>query len=95
VIGHFIPLVLHVPDNGFPSDHVLLTSAIASIIFPFNRGTSTAAWIVAVLVGVSRVYVGVHHPIDIIGSMVISAIVSTCVYLFLWQKKIKSKPTKS
>lgn len=95
VVGHFTPLVSHAPDNGFPSDHVLLISAIASIIFPFSKRTSAGIWIIAVLVGISRVYVGIHHPIDIVGSVAIATAVSACVYLYLWKKKIIQKPTKS
>src|SRR5262245_13872365 len=37
VATHVPPLIPHEPDNGFPSDHVLLISAIASLIFPFSR----------------------------------------------------------
>ena len=95
VVGHFTPLIPHTPDNGFPSDHVLLISAIASIIFPFSRRTSAGIWFIAFLVGVSRVYVGIHHPVDVIGSMAITAAVSACVYLYLWKKKMIRKPTKS
>lgn len=80
VVGHFVPLVPHAPDNGFPSDHMLLVSAIASVIFPFSRRWSSVAWAVAVLVGAARVYVGVHHPIDVIGSAVIAIIVSAPAY---------------
>lgn len=95
VVGHFAPLIPHAPDNGFPSDHVLLTSAIASIIFPFSKKISAGIWAMATLVGISRVYVGIHHPVDIIGSLVISAAVATCVYLYLWKKLITLKPTKN
>jgi undecaprenyl-diphosphatase len=80
VVGHFIPLVPHAADNGFPSDHTLLVSAIASIIFPFDRKTSAAVWVIAILVGLSRVYVGIHHPIDIVGSIVISIAASAVAY---------------
>ena len=80
VAGHFVPLIPHDPDNGFPSDHVLLVSAIASLIFPFNKKISAGVWIVAILVGISRVYVGIHHPVDIVGSIVISVVVSAAAY---------------
>lgn len=76
VVGHFTPLIPHDPDNGFPSDHVLLVSAMASIIFPFNKKISAVIWAMAVLIGVSRVYVGIHHPIDILGSVVIAVGIS-------------------
>ncbi len=72
VAGHFNPLIQHKADNGFPSHHMLLAGAIAAIIFPFNRRLSIGLWILAIFVGFSRVYAGVHHIVDIIGSLIIS-----------------------
>src|SRR3979409_1476675 len=40
VAGHFIPLIPHEPDNGFPSDHVLLCAGIAALIYPSSRSLS-------------------------------------------------------
>ncbi len=91
VAGHFTPLIPHDPDNGFPSDHVLLVSAIASIIYPFSKKASAMVWAIAVLVGVSRVYVGIHHPIDVIGSVGISIVISWFVFLIL-NKFIQRSP---
>lgn len=93
VTNHFTPLVPHSPDNGFPSDHVLLVSAIASVIFPFDKKTSMMIWFIALLVGISRVYVGIHHSIDIVGSAVISASVSIFFYFVFksMMHKINSK----
>ena len=88
VVGHFTPLIPHAPDNGFPSDHVLLVSAIASLIFLFNKKVSVGIWVIAALVGISRVYVGIHHPVDIVGSVVISIVVSTLAY-FVFIRFIK------
>src|SRR3972149_11554511 len=31
------PLIPHVADNGFPSDHILLVSAIAAILFVYDK----------------------------------------------------------
>ena len=39
VVGNFTPLISHSVDNGFPSDHVLLASAIASILYFFSKKT--------------------------------------------------------
>jgi undecaprenyl-diphosphatase len=72
VVGHFTPLITHAPDNGFPSDHMLLASAIASIIFAYNKKLGVVAWVIAFVVGASRVLAGVHHWIDILGSAVIA-----------------------
>ena len=83
VSGHFIPLIKHAADNGFPSDHALLSFALASLIFVFDRKLGTLAFLIGILVGYSRVYVGVHSPLDIIGSFVISVIVAALVKYFL------------
>jgi len=91
VAGHFLPLIPHDPDNGFPSDHTLLASAAAMVIFYFNRKIGTLLLILAALVGVARVMAGVHNPIDIIGSIVISIVVSLLVYEFIMPAVIKSK----
>jgi len=75
IAGHFIPLIPHLPDNGFPSDHVLLASALAMVIFYYNCKIGILLWIITLLIGISRVLAGVHHPIDIFGSIIISIIV--------------------
>lgn len=71
VVGHFIPLIQHAADNGFPSDHVLLTGAVAAIIWFYNKKLSGVLWFLAFLIGATRVLAGVHHAADIIGSIVI------------------------
>jgi len=71
-VDHFVPLIPHKANNGFPSDHVLWSAAIAAIIFPSNRYLSVVLWILTTAVGASRVYVGVHHVIDIVGSVAIA-----------------------
>jgi len=83
VAGHFSPLIPHDPDNGFPSDHTLLASAVAMVILYFNRKMGMLLVMLAVLVGMSRVMAGVHHPMDIIGSIVISVGVSLLAHLFI------------
>ena len=82
-IGHFTPLIPHDPDNGFPSDHTLLSSATASIVFFYNRKMSALLWILTALVGASRVYTGLHHPLDIITSILIAATISYLVWRFV------------
>lgn len=74
VVGHFAPLIPHDPDNGFPSDHTLLIALAAAVVYPYNRKISAILWLMTVLVGISRVYVGVHHPVDVIGSILIAMI---------------------
>jgi undecaprenyl-diphosphatase len=91
VVGHFTPLIAHAPDNGFPSDHMLLTCAIASILFVYNKKLGVIAWIIAFIIGASRVFVGVHHWIDIVGSVVIVVCVMWLVKRYVLPEIAKTK----
>ncbi len=91
VVGNFTPLVPHAPDNGFPSDHALLSSALAALVFVFNKKKGVVTGILALLIGYFRVASGVHHWVDIIGSFVISAFTAASVYLVLSRYKKENK----
>jgi undecaprenyl-diphosphatase len=71
VVRGFTPIIPHAQDNGFPSDHTLLGAAIAFAIFRFNKKLGLLLLYLTILVGVARVLSGVHHSIDIAGSIVI------------------------
>ena len=83
VVLGFEPLISHTPDNGFPSDHVLLLGTLASIMLFFNRKWSIPLWIITLLVGISRVYAGVHHVVDIGGSILIALLSATYAYAII------------
>lgn len=83
VVGHFKPLISHVADNGFPSDHVLLSSALAMVIFYYKHKAGLIILILAVLIGIARILVGVHHSVDIWGSIIIAVLVSLTVYYLI------------
>jgi undecaprenyl-diphosphatase len=82
VAGNFTPLVPHDVTNGFPSDHMLLGAAVAAIIFRFNKKLGAGLFTLALLIGGARVYAGVHHVMDIIGSIAIVACVFFLASLF-------------
>ena len=83
VVEHIKPLIPHIADNGFPSDHMRLTMAIASVIFVYNRRLGIILAIIAICVGTARVLAGVHHTEDILGSSVISIISTYVAFLFI------------
>ena len=95
VVEHFSPLIPHKPSNGFPSDHVLWSAATAAIILPSNKYLSLLLWVLTILVGASRVHVGVHHPIDIVGSIAIAILVAFIVYLIIRRTKLFRNSTNS
>lgn len=83
VVLHIKPLIDHAMSNGFPSDHTLISVAIAMVLFAFNKKWGITASVLAVIVGISRMYVRVHWPIDILGSFVIGIFVGLGVYFLL------------
>lgn len=91
IVGHFQPLIPHIADNGFPSDHMLLSSAIASILFVHNKKIGVLAWIIAFVVGFSRVSAGLHHWIDVMGSGLIAILVMVFVKTYIFPHIVKMK----
>lgn len=74
VQGHFVPLISHAADNGFPSDHTLLAAFLGFAVWTWRRYWGGLLLMVALLIGLSRMYVGIHHSWDILGSFVIAGI---------------------
>lgn len=84
VVGNFVPLVSHAADNGFPSDHTILSAACAALLWPFSRRWSLVGWLIAILVGASRVAAGVHHSIDIVGSLMIAVVAAFVAWKWIY-----------
>ncbi len=62
-------------DKSFPSGHT--TAAFASMVPVFLLGKKRVSWtalIFAVLMGVSRIYLVVHYPSDVLGGLIIGTI---------------------
>lgn len=74
VTQHVTPLFPHAADNGFPSDHALLTSFLGFTVLAYSKKVGGLLLLIAVAVGAARVAAHVHSPIDIVGSFVFSAI---------------------
>jgi undecaprenyl-diphosphatase len=90
VVGHFVPLIDHAPDNGFPSDHAALTMFLAMVIFPYDRKLALLLTGIALVVGFARVLAGVHHIQDIFGGAVI-AMVAVLMAWFVIQRFVRPK----
>lgn len=84
--GGFVPLIPHVADNGFPSDHMLLASAVAAVIFRFEKKWGILLFVLACAVGISRVLAGVHHFVDILGGVIAAIFAAYVVHCYMSQK---------
>lgn len=83
-------LVSHAPDTSFPSDHTTFLFSIA-IFLLFARQTRVLGAVLCLLSsigGVSRVYIGVHFPLDILGAAVVGGASSLFVLLLFYKTRI-------
>jgi undecaprenyl-diphosphatase len=67
------------PSPSFPSAHAANTFAFAFVIFTEYKRVGAALFAVALVVSYSRVYVGVHYPLDAVGGAVWGVLVGICV----------------
>jgi undecaprenyl-diphosphatase len=54
-------------DHSFPSGHAATSFAAATVLTAFAPRLAPAWFVLALAIGFSRVYVGVHYPLDIVG----------------------------
>ena len=66
VTYHFTPLISESLHDSFPSGHALLYFALATCIFFMNKKAGWWAFGIAVVMGIGRVFVGVHYPVDVL-----------------------------
>ena len=85
-------IVARADDFSFPSGHTTNSLACAWVLFrraPKKWGVP--ALILALLIALSRLYVGIHYPTDILGGLVIG-IGSACFAMWLVPKLEKKFP---
>ena len=70
-------------EYSLPSNHAANAAAVVASASIAQRAVLPGAMIVAALVGVSRVYLGVHYPIDIVFGWVFGALCGTLIQLLL------------
>ena len=79
-------------DFSFPSGHTTNSLACAWVLFRrAPRKWGVAALVLAILISMSRLYVGIHYPTDVLGGAVIG-ICSACLALWLVPKLEKKFP---
>jgi undecaprenyl-diphosphatase len=89
VISKAVPLIQHAADNGFPSDHTLLSALVAFVVFRYSKLWGSILLVLTLLVGGSRIVAKVHSPLDVIGAIAIAGV--GCLLSMPLEKWIGSK----
>src|ERR671937_1339050 len=75
------PLVTAPHDASFPSGHAATSFAAATVLTFARPRWAPAFYLLALAIGFSRVYVGVHYPLDIVGGAVLGVVVAVALRL--------------
>jgi undecaprenyl-diphosphatase len=74
---HDVHLLLpHDPNASFPSDHTTGAISIAVALWSYNRKLGIPLFILGILIGFSRIWVGHHYPTDVLSGVVIGTLVA-------------------
>ncbi len=87
-----VALAIPMPSSySFPSGHTGSSFAAASGIFAFNKKIGIPALAVALLVGLSRMYLFVHFPTDVLAGAVLGILCAFATYLIFTKTQFDRK----
>jgi undecaprenyl-diphosphatase len=87
------PLV-HVPHGGsFPSGHTTIAFACATVLAAAAPRAAPFLYLLALAIGFSRIYVGVHWPLDVLGGIVLGT--ATALLLLAAARRLSARPRRS
>jgi undecaprenyl-diphosphatase len=72
-------LVSHAADPSFPSEHLMVASAVCWTFLGERRGLAVILLLATALLAFARVFVGVHYPADVAAGFALGFVVSTVV----------------
>lgn len=70
-------------DKSFPSGHTTAAfSAMTAVFLVGNKRISWLAFLFGILMGISRIYLGVHYPSDVLGGILVG-LFAGCAAVFI------------
>lgn len=64
-------LIEHSSDKSFPSDHTTVAFALGMSLWFFKREWGKGSLIMAFLIGLGRIFCGLHYPLDVVTGAVL------------------------
>lgn len=84
--------LVHLPSNpSFPSGHAATSFACALLLATVAPRLAPAFFALAAAIAYSRLYVGVHYPLDVLGGAALGLAVATAL-LLLARARPRSRP---
>jgi undecaprenyl-diphosphatase len=80
---------------SFPSDQATVAFVWAFVIISYNRKIGVVCLIIALLVGISRIYVGHHYPFDILGGMIIALLSTQFIKWVITSRSLRKNQNKT
>ncbi len=74
VLENINQLIVHGYNDSIPSGHTVLASALAMITYLYNKKIGILFIVFAILIGLSRIIVGVHWPLDILTGAILGIV---------------------
>lgn len=75
-LNHVLVLTHRSSDFSFPSDHAVMAGAVAAGVLLVHRRLGLIALVAALLMALTRVYVGAHFPADVVAGLLLGAAVT-------------------
>ena len=89
-IAHQVNLILeHSAEGSFPSGHTAFFFAISAIVYFFNKKAGISFFIISFLMGIARVFVGIHYLGDILAGIFVGVFSAWLINKYL--KKVINK----
>jgi len=89
IVEHIQPLIPHVNDSGFPSDHTLTVSAIALLLAPFSLPAAGMTLLLAAIIGISRIGCHLHSVLDIMASFLFAIMANGIAWLIVHPAQLR------
>jgi len=77
--------------KSFPSGHAAIFFAIAMAVWFYNKKLGIWFFVAAIIMGIARIFVGVHWPSDILGGAIVGIFSGVLVRIIYLKTRVSNK----